>query len=114
MIELTCPAEEGIETAREYKLGRYKQLKQDIDDAGWVGAWPSHNTGRCSWICRILYSTLLWTAGYAEANGEFAVQIAVPRGGTMLVCETQELGQKRELLTETDVLRRPVQGQTTA
>ena len=34
MIELTCPAEEGIEAARERKLGRYSQLKQDIGDVG--------------------------------------------------------------------------------
>ncbi len=36
MIELTCPAKEGIEAARERKLGRCSQLKQDIGDAGWA------------------------------------------------------------------------------
>ena len=36
MVELTCPAEEGIEAAVERKLGRYTQLKQDIEEVGWV------------------------------------------------------------------------------
>ena len=36
MIELTCPAVEGIEAARVRKFARYEQLKQDIADAGWV------------------------------------------------------------------------------
>ena len=36
MIELTCPAEEGIEAARVRKQARYEQLTQDIANAGWV------------------------------------------------------------------------------
>ena len=56
MVELTCPAEEGIEAAVERKLGRYTQLKQDIEEVGWVaGLLTSHNRGRCPWLCRILY-----------------------------------------------------------
>ena len=63
MIELTCPAEEGIEAARERKLGRYFQLKQDIANAGWVadlltievgaGGYVAYSVERCfSCVCR--------------------------------------------------------------
>ena len=53
MIELTCPAEERIEAARERKLGRYTQLKQDIANVGWVSDLLTID--RCSWLCRLLY-----------------------------------------------------------
>ena len=37
VIELTCPAEEGIEAAREHKHARYKQLKQILPmRVGWL------------------------------------------------------------------------------
>ena len=36
MVELTCPAEEGIEAAVERKLRRCTQLKQVTEEVGWV------------------------------------------------------------------------------
>ena len=54
MIELTCPAEEGIEAARERKLGRCSQLKAGYWRCG-LGGWPFHNRGRRPWTCRLLY-----------------------------------------------------------
>ena len=65
MIELTCPAEEGIEAARERKHARYEQLKQDSANAGWVAhlltievgarGYVAYSTKRLaldSWVCR--------------------------------------------------------------
>ena len=54
MIELTCPAEEGIEAARERKLGRYFQLKQDIDGAGWAAGLLTIEVGARGYVA---YST---------------------------------------------------------
>ena len=50
MIELTCPAEEGIEAARERKLGRYSQLKQDIGDAGWAAGLLTIEVGARGYV----------------------------------------------------------------
>ena len=64
MIELTCPAEEGIEAARERKLGRYTQLKQGTEEVGWVAGLLTKrsvpvvmsltllNAALDSWACR--------------------------------------------------------------
>ena len=54
MIELTCPADEGIEAARERKLGRYSQLKQDIGDAGWAAGLLTIEVGARGYVA---YST---------------------------------------------------------
>ena len=116
MIELTCPAEEGIEAAREYKLGRYKQLKQDIANAGWVadlftigvGARGAYSTERCfrqlgmqkrtvSSLCKLLSRVV--------ARCSYAIYLSR---------KNKDWDKKRELLAEADALRRPVQGQTTA
>ena len=54
MIELTCPAEEGIEAARVRKLARYEQLKQDIANAGWVADLLTIEVGARGYVA---YST---------------------------------------------------------
>ena len=53
MVELTCPAKEGIEAAVERKLGRFTQLKQDIEEVGWVAGLLTIEVG--AWLCRLLY-----------------------------------------------------------
>jgi hypothetical protein len=35
LIELTCPAEEGIAAAALYKTGRYEELRSMVQEAGW-------------------------------------------------------------------------------
>ena len=57
LIELTCPAEEGIATAVEYTLGRHNKLRESIRSARWtpvlmtieVGArgFVAHSVRRC-------------------------------------------------------------------
>ena len=50
MVELTCPAEEGIEAAVERKLGRYTQLKQDIEEVGWMAGLLTIELGACGYV----------------------------------------------------------------
>ena len=119
MIELTCPAEEGIEAARERKLARYKQFKQDIADAGWVpdlltievGArgYVAYSAERCfrqvgmqqrkvSSLCKSLSRVL--------ARCSYAI-------GRYLSQKNKDWDRTRELLAEADVPRHAVQDQTT-
>ena len=44
-IELTCPAEEGIEAAKERKEGRYFLLNCAVKDRGWASSVATLEVG---------------------------------------------------------------------
>ena len=118
MIELTCPAEEGIEANRERKHVRYEQLTQDIAIAGWVpdlltiefGArgYVAYSTERCFrqlGMQKRTVSSLCKSLSRVVARCSYAIYLSR---------KNKDWDKKRELLTEADVLRRSVQGQATA
>ena len=117
MIELTCPAEEGIEAARERKLGRYTQLKQDIEEIGWmaglltveVGArgYVAYSTERCFrqlGMQKRKVSSLCKSLSRVVARCSYAIYLSR---------KNKDWDKNRELLADADVPRQPVQDQTT-
>ena len=117
MVELTCPAEEGIEAAREYKLGRYTLLKQDIEEVGWVAglltlevdarAYIAYSTERCSrqsGIQKQIMSSLCKSLSRVVARCSYAIYLSR---------KNKDWDKNRELLADADVPRQPVQDQTT-
>ena len=52
MIELTCPAEEGIDEARIRKENRYSKLVQDITSQGWTPTLRTIEAGARGFVAR--------------------------------------------------------------
>ena len=117
MIELTCPAEEGIEAAREYKLGRYTQLKQDIEEVVWVAGlltlevgargYVAYSTERCFrqlGMQKRKVSSLCKSLSRVVARCSYAIYLSR---------KNKDWDRNRELLAEADVPRQAVQDQTT-
>ena len=117
MIELTCPAEEGIEAARERKLGRYTQLKQDIEEVGWtaglltveVGArgYVAYSTERCFrqlGMQKRKVSSLCKSLSRVVARCSYAIYLSR---------KNKDWDKNRELLADADVPRQTDQDQTT-
>ena len=118
MIELSCPAEEGSETARERKHARYKQLKQDIANAGWVAdlltievgahgcvAYSAQRCFRQLGMRKRTVSSLCKSLSRVVARCLYAIYLSR---------NNKDWDRKRELLAEADVPRHPVQDRTTA
>ena len=117
MIELTYPAEEGIEAARVRKLARYEQLKQDIANAGWVADLLTIEVGARGYVaCPVercfrqlnmqkrTVSSLCKSLSHVVARCSYAIYLSR---------KNKDWDKKRELLAEADVLPRPVQGAPT-
>ena len=117
MIELTCPAEVGIEAARERKLGRYTQLKQDIEEVGWVAGlltlevgargYVAYSTERCFrqlGMQKQKVSSLCKSLSRVVARCSYAIYLSR---------KNKDWDRNRELLAEADVPCQAVQDQTT-
>ena len=117
MVELTCPAEEGIEAAVERKLGQYTQLKQDIEEVGWVAGlltlevgargYVAYSTERCFrqlGMQKRKVSSLCKSLSRVVARCSYAIYLSR---------KNKDWDRKRELLAEADVPRHPVQDRTT-
>lgn len=110
LVELTCPAEEGIQAASLRKVARYTELSELIDQSGWkphlmtieVGArgYVAHSTRRCfrklgltgrevSSLCKILSSVsarcsyaIYLSSGTADWDRNRALVTVPPKGGS--------------------------------
>ena len=58
IIELTCPAEEGIEAAQIRKEGRYAGLVVDCRDSSWSPSLFTIEIGARGFVCRSLHRCL--------------------------------------------------------
>ena len=110
-IELTCPAEEGIEAGRVRKLARYEQLKQDIANAGWVADLLTIEVGARGYVA---YSTECCFRQLGMLCKSLSRVVARCSYAIYLSRKNKGWDKKQKLLAEADVPRRPVQGQTTA
>ena len=58
LIELTCPAEEGIQAARERKLGRYQGLADSINASHWSATVIPFEVGARGFVAHSTHSLL--------------------------------------------------------
>ena len=55
MIELTCPAEEGIDKAHQRKMARYQDLQRRVKDAEWTPILRSIEVGARGYIAKSVH-----------------------------------------------------------
>ena len=58
MIELTCPAEEGIDKAHQRKMARYQDLQRRVKDAEWTPILRSIEVGARGYIAKSIHHCL--------------------------------------------------------
>ena len=55
MIELTCPAEEGIDKAHQRKMARYQDLQRRVKDAEWTPILRTIEVGARGYIAKSVH-----------------------------------------------------------